>query len=281
MTDTTLHYFNGKFVQKREIQFSIDDVGLLRGYAVFDFFKVKGMVPIFLDDHLARLVNSAEKLNLRLPINEAEIRRVIAELLNRNGFAYSSIKIIVTGGESPDGFSPGVSQIVMLNMPFSDLPETVYKSGASLMLHEYARDSPEVKSTHYAQALSLQTEWIKAGHIDVLYHEAGFISEVSRSNVFFFEGNKLRTNRTGVLQGVTRKKTLKCAEDLFDIEIGPISVKEILMAKEIFITSSSKRVLPIVKLGDQKVGNGLVGANTKKLMASFDQYIGTYVAENL
>lgn len=280
MTDTTLHYFNGKFVEKHEIQFSIDDVGVLRGYSVFDFFKVKGEVPIFIDDHLARLTNSAKELNLKLPIDERQIRAVITELLNRNNLDYSSIKIIVTGGESADGFSPGKSQIVILNMPFADQPESIYLSGASLMLHEYARDLPEVKSTHYAQALSLQAAWLKGGHIDVLYHDGNLISEVSRSNVFFFEGNKLRTNHAGVLQGVTRKNVLKCAEDLFEIEIGPVSVKDVLAADEVFITSSSKRVMPIVKLGDQEIGGGQVGGNTQKLMLAFDQYIDKYVAEN-
>ncbi|WP_281955039.1 aminotransferase class IV [Pseudophaeobacter arcticus] len=280
MTDTTLHYFNGKFVQKHEIQFSIDDVGLLRGYSVFDFFKAKGEVPIFIDDHLARLNNSAEKLNLKLPISEAQIRAEIAELLRINRLDYSSLKIIITGGESSNGFSPGESKIVILNMPFLDLPDAVYQSGASLMLNEYTRDFPEVKSTHYARALSLQAEWINGGHIDVLYHEGDFISEVSRSNVFYFEGNKLRTNQVGVLHGVTRKNVLKCAEGLYDIKIGPISLKDLLNADEVFITSSTKKVMPIVKVGDQEIGTGLVGEKTKHLMIAFDQYIDRYVAEN-
>lgn len=281
MQDTTLHYFNGNFVQKHGIQFSIDDVGLLRGYAVFDFFKAKGKVPIFIDDHLTRLMNSAEKMNIKLPHNKTELRSKISELLDRNGLAYSSIKIIVTGGESLDGFSPGKPQIVILNLPFSDPPRAIYQSGASLMLHEYTRDFPEVKSTHYAQALSLQAAWIETGHIDVLYHKDGLVSEVSRSNIFFFEGNTLRTNHQGVLQGVTRKNVLKCAESLFDIEVGPISLEALLMAKEVFITSSTKKVMPIVKIGDQQIADGSVGENTQELMTSFDLYIDNYVSENV
>lgn len=275
----TVHYFNGKFVPKHQIQFSIDDVGILRGYAVFEFFKVIGVIPLFLEDHLDRLENSADKLNLELPNSRDEIKSVVNQLIVKNQFVYGSCKIIVTGGESPDGFSPGKSQIVMLSNEFQDPSLDLYEKGVSLMLHQYHRDFPEVKSTYYAQALSLQKQWLAEGHIDTLYHDGTYISEVSRSNVFFFDGDKLRTNQVGVLSGVTRKNVLKCAEGLFDVEICPISLKELLKAEEIFMTSTSKRVMPVVKLGDQLIGTGKVGEKTKKLMLAFDQYIQDYVSE--
>lgn len=274
-----VHYFNGKYVLKRQIQFSIDDVGILRGYAVFDFFKAVGNVPIFLSDHLDRLENSAAKLNLDIPHTRKEIEEVIESLLGKNQFTYSSCKIIVTGGASSDGFSPGASQIVVLNNEFSDPDPILYEKGISLMLHKYHRDFPEVKSTYYAQALSLQKEWLANGHTDVLYHDGRHISEVSRSNVFYFHGDTLRTNQLGVLSGVTRKNVLKCAESHFKIELGPIGLDELLEAEEVFITSSAKKVMPVVKLDDRQIGNGAVGKNTKVLMTAFDLYIDQYVSE--
>ena len=112
-----------------------------------------------------------------------------------------------------------------------------------------------------------------------LYHNGTYISEVSRSNVFFFDGDKLRTNQEGVLSGVTRKNVLKCAEGLFDVEIGPIRLDELLKAEEAFMTSTSKRIMPVVKLGNQLIGKGQVGKKTKKLMQAFDLYIEDYVSE--
>ncbi|MBO3699151.1 aminotransferase class IV [Roseivirga sp. E12] len=275
----TVHYFNGNFVPKRLINLSIDDVGILRGYAVFDFFKAVGKVPLFLEDHLDRLENSAAKLNLTLPISRGELASTIKELIARNQFEYSSFKIIVTGGESTDGFSPGKSQIIILNNPFADPAPKLYEDGISLMLHKYHRDFPEVKSTYYAQALSLQKQWLTDGHTDVLYHDGALVSEVSRSNVFFFDGDLLRTNQVGVLSGVTRKNVLKCAKSLFKIKIAPIGLEELLGAEEVFITSSTKKIMPVVKLDDRHIGNGLVGERTKGLMKSFEDYIDQYVSE--
>lgn len=279
MATETVHYFNGKFVYKHQIQFSIDDVSILRGYAVFDFFKAKGAIPIFLEDHLDRLEHSSAKLNLELPFTREEIKSVINELVAKNQFSYSSFKIIVTGGESPDGFSPGKPQVVILHTAFQDLSADLYENGVSLMLHKYHRDFPEVKSTYYAQALSLQKLWMSDGHTDVLYHDGTYISEASRSNVFYFDGDILKTNQEGVLSGVTRKNVLKSAADFFEVVIGPIRLDELLKAKEVFITSSTKRVMPIVKLGDQLIGDGKVGEKTKKMMQVFDQYIAKYVSE--
>jgi len=279
MAKETVHYFNGNFVPKHQIQFSIDDVSILRGYAVFEFFKIIGVTPLFLEDHLDRLENSADKLNLELPIPKEEIKSVVHRLIAKNQFAYGSCKIIVTGGESSDGFSPGRSQIVMLSNEFQDPKTELYENGVSLMLHEYQRDFPEVKSTYYAQALSLQKQWLAEGHIDTLYHNGTYITEVSRSNVFFFDGDKLRTNQEGVLSGVTRKNVLKCAKGLFDVEIGPIRLDELLKAEEAFMTSTSKRIMPVVKLGNQLIGKGQVGKKTKKLMQAFDLYIEDYVSE--
>ncbi len=275
----TVHYFNGNFVPKHQIQFSIDDVGISRGYAVFDFFKCVGNVPLFLADHLDRLEHSAAELNLELPISRKEIESVIQQLIAKNQLVYSGFKILVTGGESPDGFSPGKPQIAILNLAFSDPSPVLYKAGISLMMHAYHRDLPYVKSTYYAQALSLQKEWLAGGHIDVLYHDGTLISEVSRSNVFFFDGDVLRTNETGVLSGVTCKNVLKCAEGYFQVEVGSILLEELLNAEEVFITSTSKKVMPVVKLGDRLVGSGTVGEKTKTMMKAFDQHIQNYLSQ--
>lgn len=272
-----IHYFNGKFVPKHQILFSIDDVGILRGYGIFDFFKAIGSVPLFIEDHLQRLANSADKMNLPLPLSIEEIESIVQELINRNNFEYSSIKIVVTGGETTDGFSPGKPNIVILNSPFSNAPSEYYEKGISLMLDEYHRDFPEVKHTYYARAVSLQKAWASAGHLDVIYHDGTYISEVSRSNVFFFKGDKLKTNSDGVLNGVTRRNVLKCASELFEVEVGRIRLDELLGADEAFITSTVKRVMPLVKLDDQMICDGHVGPETRQLMKSFDLYIDEYV----
>lgn len=270
---SSIQYFNGQFVTKDQIHISIDNVGFLRGYGVFEFFKVYGDQPLFMEDHLNRLFQSAEGLNMDVPLKKEELKSIVHELIARNKMDYSSMKIILTGGSSEDGFTPGPTEVIIMNAPFADPSEQVYRQGASLMLYEYQRDFPKIKSLYYTTTVALQPEWKGKGHIDVLYHDGHEISEVSRSNVFIFKQGMLKTNQAGVLGGVTRLNVLKAASTHFEIEIGAITLEELLTADEVFITSTSKKVLPIVKLDDTLIGNGMPGPKTVQLIQIFEDYI--------
>ena len=98
------------------------------------------------------------------------------------------------------------------------------------MLYNYHRDFPTVKSTQYAKALSLQKEWQKEGHIDVLYHNGEWVSEVSRSSIFFFKDGVLRTNKRDVLKGMTQTNVLRAVEGHFEVLIDDIKLDELLGA---------------------------------------------------
>ncbi|KYG78393.1 hypothetical protein AWW68_06400 [Roseivirga spongicola] len=272
-----VHYFKGEFVEKERIHISVDNVGFLRGYGVFEFFKAHGKQSLFMEDHLDRLFRSARGMNMTVPLSKQEIAGLVNELLRRNGFAYSSVKILLTGGDSVDGFTPGEPEIIILNNTFTDASDNLYQDGASLMLYKYQRDFPAIKSLYYATTVALQSEWKSKGHIDVLYHNGEEISEVSRSNVFVFKNGVLKTNEDGVLGGITRMHALRAARSNFEVEIGAVSLSELLEADEVFITSTTKKVLPIIRLDEQLIGDGKPGVQTKKMIEIFDQYIEDYL----
>ena len=268
-----VNYFNGQFLEKDQIHISVDNVAFLRGYGVFEFFKVHGNRPLFMEDHLNRLFRSAEGMNLSVPLSKEQISEIVFELIRRNQMPYSSMKIILSGGNSKDGFTPGEPELIVLNAPFSDVGDEAYVKGESLMLYAYHRDFPKIKSLYYATTVALQQEWKAKGHIDVLYHNGDEISEVSRSNVFLFKEGKLKTNQEDVLSGITRMHVLKAAQPHFEVTVEAIKLQELLEADEVFITSSSKKVLPIVKLDEKLIGNGKPGPLTKRMIEIFDQYI--------
>lgn len=272
-----VNYFNGQFLEKDQIHISVDNVGFLRGYGVFEFFKVYDEKPLFMEDHLDRLFKSAQGMNLEVPMEKEEIMAIVHQLIDRNQLPYSSMKVILSGGNSADGFTPGKPELMILNAPFSDPAPVLYEKGASLMLYHYHRDFPTIKSLYYATTVALQSEWKAKGHVDVLYHNGEEISEVSRSNVFIFKNGKLKTNVDGVLAGITRMHVLKAASDHFEVEVGVISLDQILNADEVFITSTSKKVLPIVKLDERPIADGAPGELTRKMISIFDDYIKDYL----
>jgi len=268
-----LHYYNGKYLKKNEISISPDDVGFSRGYAVFEYFRVENNLPIFVNDHLERLCSSAQALHLSMPQSKEEIKEIVVDLINKNQLPFSAIKIIVTGGVSTNGFSPGQPSLLIMQLPFQQPDESLYEKGASLMTYAYHRDMPSVKSVAYAQALSLEQEWKAKGHVDVLYHQNGWVSEVSRSSVFIVTSGKLKTNKAGVLAGVTQKNVIRAVKEKYQVEIGNIKLEELLNADELFITSTTKRVMPITQVGDQEIGNGIPGVITKEVRELFEGYV--------
>lgn len=272
-----IQFFNGEFLPQEAIQFSINDVGILRGYGIFDFFRVINQVPVFMEDNLKRFEQSARIMGIPPPYSREKTGSVIQELVNINAFETGYIKMVMTGGETPDGFSPGKPNLAILNHPLVSPSETLFTKGVSLMTYDYTRDFPEAKSIHYAMAVRLQKYWKPAGHEDVLYHAGGKVSEVSRSNVFFFKGNQLITNKEGVLMGVTRKKVLMLAEVDYEIVIRDFTLDELLAADEVFMTSTNKEVMPIVRLDDKVIANGKPGSGTTALLAKYRRYVKDYV----
>ena len=148
------------------------------------------------------------------------------------------------------------------------------------MTYDYTRDFPTSKTTGYVMAIKLLPQWKKNGHFDVLYHTQGMVTELSRSNIFFFKGDKLITNENNILKGITRMKVLEVAEGIFETEIRDFTLNELRAADEVLMTGTKRRVMPVVKLDDQLIGDGSVGENCKKLLAAFDEFVRAYVEKN-
>lgn len=272
-----IHYFNGNYVTEDQIKISVSNVGFLRAYSVFEFFKVKGSVPLFMEDHIDRLFNSAKGLNMEVPNSKSEIEQFVNELVGRNQLPYSSIKIILNGGDSEDGYSPGEPQLILLNKPFQDLAVSEYERGASLMTYDYQRDLPKIKSTYYAQSVALQKEFVAKGHADVLYTHQGYLSEASRSSLFLIKNGEIYSSEYEVLDGVTRKHVIQAIQGDMKVHHTELQLKDLLETDEAFITSTSKKVLPIVKVDDQSIGDGKPGGLTQRVMQLFEKYLEDYV----
>jgi branched-chain amino acid aminotransferase len=100
----------------------------------------------------------------------------------------------------------------------------------------------------------------------VIYHHNGFISESSRSNIFVIKNGKIATPDQNILHGITRKRVLELDPT---IEIRPISFEELLDADELFMTATTKKILPVTMIDDKKIGLGIPGSRTIQLMSAF------------
>ena len=271
-------YFNGKFLTFKKVKISPYDLGILRGYGVFDVMRTRNGKPFLLGDHWERLRNSAKELNLKVPANKRNFQEIITKLLKRNGFRESVIRTVLTGGISKNGFNfEGRETFYILIEKFQPLPRECFTKGISVITLEYLRDIPEAKITNYIAAVKKQKEKNKRRALEIIYTSKGKALEASTSNFFIIKNGKLITPKKNILFGITRKLVIKLAkENGFNVREKEIKTDELFSADEMFLTASNKDIVPVVKVDGKKIGNGKAGKITKDLMKIFQEFAENY-----
>ncbi|GIK73921.1 MAG: branched chain amino acid aminotransferase [Chloroflexota bacterium] len=266
-----LYYVNGNFAPASQASLRLDDLGLVRGYGVFEVLRTYGVRPFGLRAHLERMQRSAAQIELDLPWSLAEIEAIVEETLARNDPTDVTIRIIATGGASSSFLMPeGRPSLLVMLAAVKPYPEEMYRRGATLITYDCPRFMPTVKSLNYITAIIGQRRAKAAGAIEALHCDAqGVISECTTSNFFIVRGDQLITPSVDVLPGVTRAAVLELAGDLFEIHERSIHRSELALAEEAFITSTTKEIMPIVRIDDQVIGDGAVGVHTQRLLHLF------------
>ena len=275
-THDFLYYVNGAFVPATEAAIGLSDLGLVRGYGVFEVLRTYGVHPFGLRAHLERLAYSAEQIELALPCSLAALDATVHATLARNLSPTDvTIRIVVTGGASSSFLLPeDRPSLLVMVAPVKPYAESLYQDGATLITVDAARFMPTVKSLNYIGAIMGQRKARAAGAIEALYCDAaGAITECTTSNFFIFQGDQLITPVRDVLLGITRAAALEVAGDLFEIVERPIQREELASADEAFITSTTKEIMPIVAIDGVQIGGGRPGPRTQRLRQHFQAYV--------
>jgi branched-chain amino acid aminotransferase len=272
-----IYYIDGEFVQAQAACLPVDDLSILRGFGVFDFLRTYGGRPFHLKDHLARLKRSAELIGLGVGRPLSEIADIVGETLRRNGHAEANIRIVVTGGSSPDCFLPaGRPRLLVLVTPLTPLPETWQQDGVGIVTIPYSRYLPNAKSINYIPAIHAMQDARRQGAVEALYVKPdGRVTEFTTSNLFAVIDGRLLTPETDLLPGITRQVVLDLDLPL-PAQIGDLTLEALHGAEEVFLTSSTKEVVPVVRIDRRLVADGRPGKRTRETMARFRDYTERY-----
>ncbi|MHB1087117.1 MAG: aminotransferase class IV [Minisyncoccota bacterium] len=269
-------YLNGAFLPVSEAKIGVYDLGLLRGFGIYEALTTFGRTPFRMPDHMERFRRSATSLHIEIPVSDAEMAEILAHLIESNipDGKEAVIRIVLTGGEAIEGLrhNPKKPTLYVLVEELTPLPAEVYEKGTSLTVFDFQRQFPESKTTNYIQAVMLQDERVRAGAIEILYTAHNQVLECATSNFFIVKDGVLITAKDNILYGITRKVTLEQARALMTVEERDVSVEEMYAADEAFLTSSFKDIVPVVKVGERVIGDGRVGPHTKKLIEAFHAY---------
>lgn len=283
-------YLNGKIIPVSQARVGVYDIGLLRGFGIYEGLVSYNRKPFMLKDHLERFHNSAERMALKIPVSDADIETAMRELIARNipQGKEALIRAILTGGEAIGGieYNPDTPTFYILAEEFVPIDRRYLEEGCRVTVFPHYRQIAESKTTNYTQTVLLQKARKEAGALEVLFVSDGKVLEGGGSNIFIVSAGggsspggkspRIITPESGILPGVTRKVVIDLARAHFPIEEREVATEEMYGADEAFITGSFKEVVPVVQAGDRVIGNGQVGEVTKRVMALFHEFTNTY-----
>lgn len=273
-----IYYVNGNFVPADQAMLPVNDLSIVRGYGVFDYTRSYHGKPFKLHEHLLRLERSAKAINLALPWSTQELEAIVQATFDRNGFPDAGIRIVVTGGLSDDFMTPHQqpSLLVMIT-PIKGSAAQQQAAGVKVTTVEMDRVLPTVKSINYLGAVMAVEAAKRQGAVEAIYRTRdGRLTEGTRANLFALRGHQLITPKAEVLLGITRAVVLEIAEDDFAVVEGELYYADLAKYDELFITSSTKEILPVIQVDDQIIADGKPGPKTGKLIDLFRAYVENY-----
>lgn len=273
-------YLNGEFKAISEATVSVLDRGFLFGDGVYEVIPAYGGKLLRLDAHLQRLQNSLDGIRLKNPLSSQQWLYILNELIEKNTGQDQSIYLQVTRGVAAQRNHNFPDQVHATVFVMSNELHPVERSTAeqgidAVTLDDIRWHACNIKSTALLANTLLKQQATDKGAGEAILIRDGFATEGSASNVFIVLEGVIVTPPTSplLLPGITRDLVLELAHthDMPNIE-RDITELELRKANEIWITSSTREVLPVLKLDGELVGTGLAGPVWQNMIDIFQQY---------
>ncbi len=278
-------WLNGEIAEEAEAFIPALDRGVLFGDGLFETIRAYHGRPFRLNRHLARLRRGCEALRLEMPMADADVERIIAELYRINvGTGDAYVRITLTGG-AHDGskhlLRPGPANLFIVTEPFHGYPHEVYERGMALATASARRNSTSplsrLKSNNYLEALIAKQEARDKGAEEALFlNERGEIAEAASANIFWAEDGVVFSpdEGCGLLPGITREAVIElCADMGVECRLGRFPLESLLGAEEAFLTVSTGEIIPISSVDGRPPRLSCPGPFTARVSAAYHQLV--------
>lgn len=272
-------YLNGVFMPLAEARIPVLDRGFIFGDGVYEYVPVYSRKPFRMREHLSRLQASLDSIRLANPLDEAGWAQRIHTLISAQDFDDQALYIQITRGVAPrDAAFPANTPptVFMMASPLVPPPVTLKASGVGAVTavdNRWLRC--DIKSVSLLANVLLRQQSVDANCAETILLRDGYLTEGSASNIFVVQaGVVLAPPKSNLmLSGITYDLVLELAtQHGLPHTVRPISEAELRSADELWMTSSSKEVLPIVRLDGKAVGEGKPGPMALRMDALYQQY---------
>lgn len=277
-------YLNGDFLPLQEACLPVMDRGFIFGDAVYEVIPVYSGRPFLLEQHLLRLEDSLAAVRIEAPLSREQWRSLIGRIIAENGGGDQSVYVQLSRGVSERDHVPVTplkASVFIMSKPLQAClsPEAV----AAIVCPDFRWGRCDIKTTSLIANVLLRYQAMDAGAWEAILVRDGWVTEGAASNVFVVNHGLIKTPPRGphILPGITRDllvemlgaNAIPCVETL-------VSEAELWQAQEIWLTSSTREIVPVVRLNQTPVGEGVPGPLWVSVNALYQQAKQAFVVED-
>jgi D-alanine transaminase len=272
-------YLNGEFLPVERARVSVMDRGFIFGDGVYEVIPVYGGRLFRLDQHLQRLARSLAEIRLANPLSGDAWRQCLQEVVRRNGAGDQSVYVQITRGVAPrdHAFPMEVKPTVYAaSSPLKPLTADLAEHGvAAVSLPDIRWQRCDIKAITLLPNILLRQQAIDQGAVEAILVRDGQVNEGAASNVFIVKAGILITPPKGpfLLPGITRDLVLELAavHGIAHRE-ATLTPQDLALAEEVWLTSSTREILPVTRLDQRPVGNGKPGQLWRRMISLYQDY---------
>jgi len=281
---------NGIITSDADARIPVLDHGFLFGDSVYETLRTHRYKPFLFSRHFVRMERSARSIELTLPWTREEMFSETCRVVEAAGRSSESrIRVTVTrgvGAVGPDPETCNSPNVIVIVTPLAELPESVFKEGVTVVMSSYQRTIhlADAKTGNLIRTVLAQREARMASAFEaILLTPEGWISDGITSNVYIVRSGKVWTpsREAASLEGITRGIVLDLARhEGLEVVEGLLHSTEIEQPEKMFITSTTRKIVPIVRVGDRIIAGGKPGPITRKLREAYLQALDSLIQED-
>ena len=269
-----ISYVNGLYCNIQEAKININDRGYHFGDAVYEVILYNNGIFYDYEGHIKRLFNSLKLINIKFHLSAQQLKIIVKNLFRLNRVNFGSIYIQVSRGVAERNHSYfGLNSKPVLTMIVSKKKNNIFddiKGVKAITIVDNRWSRPDIKTTQLLPNVLAKTYANqKNAYEGIFIDHKGYVTEGSSSNIWIINNNNEILTREidgKILSGITRKTISQFAKNNnFKMLEKKFTKEEMLNSREVFLTSASSFVTPIIEIDNIKIGNGIIGKTSIEL----------------
>ena len=266
-------YIDGKYLNYEDSKIHVNDRGYNFGDAVYEVIVFNKNIFYDFDDHIQRLFKSLKSLEIKFSLSSSSLKIIINNLIRLNKAIIGSVYIQVSRGVAERNHSfhgLNIKPILTIILTKKSNIENNINGVKAITLNDNRWSRPDIKTTQLLPNVLAKTLANKNNAYECIFiDDEGYVTEGSSSNIWVLnkENQLITRNLDGkILSGITRNSiSLFAKKNNITVVEKKFTQIELYNAKEVFLTSASSFIMPIVQIDDQNINQGLVGNISLKL----------------